>query len=309
MNSFRKVVVLVFFVAPVFQACEVVDPLAGEQYQKDIYIVGASERIATFNVPFGSQEGTFVSIAASGTKRVEQDVEITLRQTDSLIGWYNGKYMLDALVKYQALPGAIVNVSSWKATLPAGEIYTRFPFTINTSSLHCDSLYAIGMAIDAVSNYQKAGKGTDIIFVLKLVNDWSGNYQLEASKVKLRNDGGVWVEDGVPSDINVSRILTATSDSTVRFLHEATKETLAEYNTLWADQAAYYAALSSAGIQFVHTTGNNFRVEAWDSGGMPIVDGAAEYVTTGANPGFKFWYDFDDGVNRFRMEGVFRELK
>ncbi|GAP71602.1 hypothetical protein SAMD00024442_15_4 [Candidatus Symbiothrix dinenymphae] len=314
MNRFRKIAVLMLFVAPVFQACEVVDPLASEQYQKDIYIVGANERIATFNVPFGTQESTFVSISASGTKRVEQDVEITLRQADSLINWYNGKYMLDATVKYRPLSSALVTIPSWKATLPAGEIYTRFPFSINTSSLHCDSLYAIGMAIDAVSGYQKAEKGTELVFVLKLVNEWSGNYSLEATSTRLKSDdGGVtWVADGAPATQNYSRILTATSADAVRFLHGTTKETLAEY-TSWDPAGDYFAALERYGIQFVRTgaTGNNFTVAAWESGsgGMPIIEGTAEYVTVGFDSGFRFSYDYEDGGNRFRMQGMFRELK
>jgi hypothetical protein len=305
MDKIKKIAVFMLLTALVFHACEVVDPLADEQYQKDIYIVGANERIATFNVPFGSQEGTFVSISASGTQKVSQDVEITLRQNDSLIDWYNGKYMFNAKVKYQSLSPSLVNIPSWKATLPAGEIYTHFPFTINTSVLHCDSLYAIGMAIDAVSNYQKAAKGTDIIFVLKLVNTWSGNYQLEASKAKLKTDDGgtTWVEDGAPTTVAFSRILTATSADAVRFFHDATKETLAEYNTLWSDQAAYYEALERYGIQFIHSTGNKFTVEAW--GNMPILDGEAEYIDSS----FKFWYDYQDGASRYRMSGVFQRLE
>ncbi|GHT67869.1 hypothetical protein AGMMS50239_31830 [Bacteroidia bacterium] len=308
-KNIKQIIVFMLLAALIFSACEVVDPLASEQYQKDIYIVGANERIASFNVPFGSQEGTFVSISASGTKRVEQDVEITLRQNDGLIDWYNGKYMLDAKVKYQPLAPSLVNVPSWKATLAAGEIYTRFPFSINTSVLHCDSLYAIGMAIESVSNYQKAEKGTDLVFVLKLVNDWSGNYYLDATKTKLKDDGNSqWIDDGPPTSIRFSRILTATSADAVRFFHESTKETLTEYkNSSFDPSASYFEALGKFGIRFVRTNGNKFTVEAWDS--MPILDGEAEYVAGSVDSGFKFWYDYMDGANRYRMSGVFRVLQ
>jgi hypothetical protein len=289
-----------------FTACSVVDPMESEQYQKDIYIIGANERISSFSVPYGSGQEAFVSISASGTQKVDRDVDVTLKRNDDIINWYNNKYMLDAPVKYRQLDQAMVNVPSWITTLKAGELYTHLSFSVNTTGLHCDSLYAIGFAIESVSDYQMSESGTELIFTLKLANAYSGNYHLDATKTMLKeealDDGGTeWVEQGLPVPVSVQRTLTATSENTVRFFHEKTKETLAEYSNSWDPGKDYFDAIKNSCIQFVRTTGNTFTVEPW--GDMRIVDGAAEYE----NNIVTFWYDYMEGSNRYRMSGTFRK--
>ncbi|MDR3188993.1 MAG: DUF1735 domain-containing protein [Prevotellaceae bacterium] len=291
-------------VAQAFSACELVDPLASEQYQKNIYIIGAHERVSAFNLPYGDGQEAFVSISASGTKRVDKDVEITLRQNNDILDWYNGKYMLDAPVKYRQLNAALVNIPSWKTTLRAGELYTHLPFKVTTTGLHCDSLYAIGIAIESVSSYQQAESGTELIFTLKLSNDYSGTYQLDASKVTLRaevaDEDTTWVEQGLAIPVSIQRTLTATSHDAVRFFHEKQKETLAEYSNSYNPGKDYFDAIEKYCIRFVKAEGNKFTVEPW--GSMSIVDGEAEYNA----PVFTFRYDYMEGTSRYRMSGSFR---
>jgi hypothetical protein len=289
-----------------FTACSVVDPMASEQYRKDIYIVGANERISSFNVPYGSGQEAFVSISASGTQKVDKNIDVTLKRNDDIISWYNNKYMLDAPVKYRQLEAAKVNVPSWTTTLKAGELYTHFPFSVNTTGLHCDSLYAIGFAIESVSGYQMSESGTELIFTLKLANDYSGNYHLDATKTMLREealpDGGTeWVEQGMSVPVSIQRTLTAVSENTVRFFHEKTKETLAEYSNSWNPGKDYFDAIKNFCIQFVRTTDNKFTVEPWVN--MKVLDGEAEYK----NNMITFWYDYMEGSNRYRMKGTFRK--
>jgi hypothetical protein len=305
MNKIKNYIAVLLLTMQVFSACELVDPLASEQYRKDIYIIGAYERVSYFNLPYGNEQEAFVSVSASGTQKVDQDVEITLRQDNDIIDWYNGKYMLDATVKYRQLDPALVNILSWKTTLRAGELYTHLPFTVNTTGLHCDSLYAIGIAIDAVSAYRIADSGTELIFTLKLINDYSGNYQMDASKVTLKEEiledgSSQWVEQGLALPVSIQRTLTATSHDAVRFFHEKQKETLAEYSSSYTPDKDYFDAIEKYCIQFVKADGNKFTVESW--GSMSIVDGEAEYNA----PNFTFRYDYMEGSTRYRMSGSFR---
>jgi hypothetical protein len=305
MKKIKNYIVVLLLTMQVFAACEVVDPLATEQYQKDIYIIGAYERVSSFNLPYGDEQDAFVSVSASGTQKVDQDVEVTLRQDNDIIDWYNGKYMLDAKVKYQQLDPARFNIPSWKTTLHVGELYAHLPFKVNTTDLHCDSLYAIGIAIETVSAYQIAESGTELIFTLKLVNDYSGIYQLDASKVTVKEEiledgSSQWVEQGLAVPISVQRTLTATSHDAVRFFHEKQKETLAEYSNSYDPNKDYFEAIDKYCIRFVKAEGNKFTVESWN--GMSIMDGEVEYNA----PNFTFWYDYMDGSTRYRMSGSFR---
>ena len=159
--------ILVLFTIITFSSCHVVDPMSGEQYEKNIYIIGAYNKVSSFNVLYGNEESAFVSISASGTKKVDKNIEVILKQNDDLIEWYNNKYMLDQPVKYQQLDPELIQVPSWSTILTAGEIYTRLPFTVNTKGLHCDSLYAISFEIESVSDYQIEELGKELIFTLK----------------------------------------------------------------------------------------------------------------------------------------------
>lgn len=289
-----------------FAACSVVDPMASEQYQKDIYIIGANERVSSFNVPYGMGQEAFVSISASGSQKVDRNVDVTLKRNDEIITWYNEKYMLDAPVKYQQLESSLLDIPSWTATLSAGEVYTRFPFTINTTGLHCDSLYAIGFAIESVSDYSMSESGTELIFTLKLTNDFSGAYHLDATKTTLKEetlpDGSTeWVEQGMAVPISIQRALTAVSDNTVRFFHEKTKETLAEYANSWNPGDDYFNAIKKYCVQFVQVNDSQFAVVPWED--INIVDGEAEFQ----NDTFTFWYDYMDGASRYRIQGTFRK--
>ena len=305
MKNNKSYLIILLLTMLLFTACSVVDPMSSEQYQKDIYIVGANERVSSFNVPYGSGQEAFVSISASGTQKVDIDVDVTLKRNDDIIDWYNGKYMLDAPVKYRQLDPALVDIPSWSATLKAGEIYTRFPFTINTAGLHCDSLYAIGFAIESVSDYRMSESGKELIFTLKLTNRFSGNYHLDAAKIALKEetlpDGSTeWVEQGMAIPVSIPRALTAVSENTVRFFHEKTKETLAEYSNSWDPGKDYFDAIKNFCVRFVQAEGNKFTVRPWAD--FEILNGEAEYEDNM----FTFRYDYLEGANRYRMKGIFR---
>lgn len=306
MKNNKSYLIFSLLTIAIFTACSVVDPMASEQYQKDIYIIGANERISSFDIPYGNEQETFFSISASGSQKVDRDVVVTLKHNDEIINWYNSKYMLDAPVKYRHIESEFLNIPSWTATLKAGELYTHFPFKVNTSGLHCDSLYCIGFAIKSVSDYQMSESGAELIFTLKLINQFSGNYHLDATKTLLKketlpNGTTQWVEQGAPLTISVQRTLTASSENTVRFFHERIKENLADYSSSWNPGKDYFNAIKNSCIQFVKTDGNKFTVEAWED--FEIVEGEAEY-----DDGiFTFRYDYMEGSNRYRMKGVFRK--
>lgn len=304
--------------AIIYSSCEISDPMESEQYRKDVYIIGATEKVKVFNLAYGAEQETFISLSISGTHKIDRDITIKLEEKNDLIEWYNNKFLLDDSVKYRRLDSDLFTIPSWEVTLKAGEIHTNFPFSINSSSLHCDSLYAITFAIESVSDHQISESGHELIFTLQLTNPYSGEYNMDAKKFEvlqeLQTDGTTqWVEQGGGSTVNVMRILTACSANEVRFFHEATKQKLSEYGDSWDPDKDYFNAIENSCIRFVRNgDSNTFRVESWDL--MNVLEGEADFneeKIIGKEKNsiiytFNFWYDYMDGPTRYRMKGTFK---
>lgn len=284
----------------ILSACERVDPMASEQYRKEIYIVGSYNRVSSFDIPYGDNQEAFLSVAVSGTLPTERDVDVMLKRSDDIISWYNNRYMLDAPVKYRQLDTERIHIPSWRTTIKAGDVYARFPFTVTTTGLHCDSLYAIGFAIDSISDYQKSEKDTVVILTLKLTNEFSGIYLMEAAKSTLKEEDGQWIETGMPIPVIIHRTLTAVSSNSVRFFHEKQKETLSEYSNSWDPGKDYFHAIDNYCIVLSRIDETNtFAIMPWSS--MNILDGEATFD----DGTFSFWYDYKEGASRYRMKGTF----
>lgn len=303
MRKFQLYIILSLAASVLFTACEAIDPLATEQYQKEIYIIGSYKDVLESDLPYGENEETYVSIAVSGSQRIDRDVNVRLRHNDEIIDWYNNKYMLDAPVKYQRLDPELIDIPSWTTTIKSGEIYAHLPFTVNSAGLHCDSLYAISFEIESVSDYIKSEKDTSLILTLNLTNDYSGTYQLEATKSNLTEDeNGKWKEAGLPVPVSIQRTLTAVSANKVRFFHEKQRETYNDYVHSWDPGGDYFRAIDNYCVTFERTgETNNFTVEPW--GSMDILDGEATFNSNG----FTFWYDYMQGNTRFRMKGAMKK--
>jgi len=295
MNTLGKKTAFLLMSTALFSGCEKIDPLAGEQYFKQLYIVGASSIVSSFNVPYRSNPSdAYISIAVGGSLNIPRDVTVTVSHYDQAIDWYNDKYMIDAPVRYQALAMANYDVPSMSTTVRSGERYARLPFTVATQGLHCDSLYAVTFRIDAVSDHEKTKTDTVLILNLALVNDYSGSYQMDVTRTAMNLAGGAW-EKGASTTLSATRTLRAVDPNTVRFFNEARVEVRGGY----ASHEDYFDAIKKHCVTFAHTSNGNFAIAAWDE--LDIADpGSCAYE----NGTFTYVYDYMDGNTRYRMEGT-----
>jgi hypothetical protein len=281
-------------------ACENIDVLETEQYIKQVYIVGAADVVWPFDVTYSNEpQGAYISVATSGSKYIDEDVTVTLRHNDPTIEWYNNKYLYDAPVKYRKLDADKFTIASFQTTVKAGEVYARLPFTIQTGGLHCDSLYAVTFAIESVSRYEKNTVDTALIMNLNLVNEYSGTYQLAATRYSLAYDNTLG--DYIPNPngtYSTTRTLKAVDANTVRFFNEARAEARGGY----ASNEAYFTAIHNYCVTFTRNSGNNFRVVPW--GTLVIHEGECTYDEV---TGFTFRYDYQDGSTRYRLEGTLKK--
>lgn len=208
-----------------FIACENNDPMSSEQYEKIVYVVGASQNVITRELKYSSTEQeTFASVAISGTHAIPNDVVVNLKPQNSVIEWYNNKYKyLDSDIRYQIMPGGYYSISSYSTTIKANEEYARLPVSIVTDGLHCDSLYALTFAIESVSDYTFNQIDSALIMTFNFVNDYSGTYLFSGSRNTLDDNREVTAS----TSMSYNRTFTATNSSAVRFFNEQQSETIA----------------------------------------------------------------------------------
>lgn len=295
MNTLGKKIYLFILAALLFSGCEQINPLEDEQYIKQFYIVGANSIVSSFNVPYkAGTSDAYISIASGGSLNIDKDVTVTVKHDDQAIDWYNNKYMIDAPVRYQILDPSHYEIPSMAVTVKNSEIYGRLPFTVSTQGLHCDSLYAITFAIDAVSEHTKRQAYTVLILNLNLVNDYSGVYQMSINRSVMTLTNGEWVK-GVATTLSATRTLKAVNPTTVRFFNEARAEVRSGY----ASHADYFDAIKKYCVNFTQASDGGFTISPWD--GLQILDAGNCTYKDGV---FTYWYDYMDGTIRYRIEGT-----
>jgi hypothetical protein len=289
-------------------SCDRDDPLATEQYMKQIYMVGANLGVHSFNVPYSSQpQSAYVAVALGGSLNADHDITVSLAHDNTAIKAYNSKYMLDnAPVKYQRLPESFYNIPSLSGTIKAGDVYGRIPFSVTTQGLHCDSLYALAFNIASVSDYKQNEATPTLILNLKIDNAYSGSYQLEAVKYTVTPANTTTPETAElsePAPISSTRTVKAVNMETVRFFHEAKAESRSGYD----NNDKYWQGLLDFGVTFTKVAGSNneFTIKSWQEfskgtiGTLKILTGKANY----ADGVFSFWYDYMEGAMRRRIVG------
>ncbi|NMA73439.1 MAG: DUF1735 domain-containing protein [Bacteroidales bacterium] len=286
----NKNVFLLAIIIGLFMSCEQENPLENEQYIKEVYIVGAYDVVKKFDVPYGDEpQSAYISVATSGSLNIDQDVDVTLTDNPSTIDWYNNKYMIDSPVKYRELESEYYDFPSMATTIKAGDVYSRLPFYIKSSGLHCDSLYALTFKIESVSTYSKNTKDTVLIMNLNFVNEFSGTYQMTATKFTLDSEG----DELMPTSMNLLRAVKAVDKDQVRFINEALSEP-----SLTLSTEEYFKFIDDNCVVFSHQMDGTFSVLGWKN--LNVFNGTASF----ADDKFEFSYDYEFRGEKFRLRGT-----
>lgn len=282
-------------------SCSEESPIEGEQYIKQLYIIGATDAVKAYDVPYGDgPQETYITIATGGSQNLDKDVVVKLTTNDETIDWYNNKYMIDSYMKYSKLDDNNYDIPSMSVTVKAGEVYARLPFTVNTSNIDCDELYALTFKIESVSDYQKVTKDTVLMMNLNMVNEYSGTYMMTMTRYTIVNDK----ETDPQSLQNIERSLKATDKNSVRFLYGATSEKTSSYAT----RDDYFNSIDENGVVFYYDEATQtFKAKGWKN--MQIVDSDITYTYNSVleKGAFEFSYDYDNGGTIYRVKGTLKE--
>ncbi len=231
-------------------------PIDREQYKEEVYLVGAANQVYMPDVRFNKDtvQQTFIAVAVGGSRFISKDAQVSIAlASNSALSVYNNKYVAIGGVRYQLLPTGTYAIPSMDTVIKAGNVYTRIPVKINTSTLNCDSLYALPIKIKS-SDLPINAKDSVLLLSLNLTNWYSGSYQLSASVTNLSNN--------VETTLSTTRTLKAVNQYVVRFFNKNVAETSAN--------------LAGNGITLtVNPTDNSVSIASW--GTLVILNASGTY--------------------------------
>lgn len=288
-----RTIYMLGLLAGLFASCSKESPLDGEQYFKQVYIVGAYEVVQKFDVAYSDEaQEAYVAVATGGSQNVDKNVKVVLTHNDAAIDWYNNKYMIDAPLEYQKLEDEFCSFPSMSTTIKAGDVYSRLPFTVKTSELDCDKLYALTFKIESVSDYVKHPKDTVLIMNINLTNDFSGTYQMVAIRYTLTDND----EELTPSSVNMQRMLKAVNKDQVRFFNVTQNSDLSATGNITNEE--YFNSIDNNCVTFTRQSDGTFNVSSWKN--LPVSNGSVTFE----DDTFTFCYDYESGGKRYRLRGT-----
>ena len=176
MRSIYKIVVCSLLTLSI-TSCEK-DLLEKEQYQKEIYLIGAYNRVWTTEVSYSNEEvKTYFTVSSSGTLALDRDVNVKMKINEELVDIYNKKYwtVLNEDKYYKSLDTDLYSIPSLENTVikHAEGISAEVPVLIKTASLKIDQSYVIPVEIESTTGYPISESGYKMLILLKLKNDYS----------------------------------------------------------------------------------------------------------------------------------------
>lgn len=197
------------------------NPIDGEQYFKQVYLIGAQDLVREVELSYSSDfVETFITVSTSGSQPIEEDVSVKLKIDPKIINDYNEKYFeSDETEKFlQNVQEDLYNVPSLgKLTIVAKEgISANLPVFIKTENLNPDLTYAIPFSILDVDNYVINDNLRNLILKLKLINSYSGDYSMTGERINLSS--------GVMNRIQKNKSLKAIGVNKLRMFHSDSSE-------------------------------------------------------------------------------------
>ncbi|MCB6633329.1 BT_3044 domain-containing protein [Bacteroides faecis] len=280
MRSIYKLVVCSLLTLSI-TSCEK-DLLEKEQYQKEIYLIGAYNRVWTTEVSYSNEEvKTYFTVSSSGTLALDRDVNVKMKINEELVDIYNRKYwtVLNEDKYYKSLDTDLYSIPSLENTVikHAEGISAEVPVLIKTASLKIDQSYVIPVEIESTTGYPISTSGCKMLVLLKLKNDYSGNYQMS---------GHTTLEGETPKTIQKPKTIKPTGVNTVRLFYAMHNET--------DEKADIQTNTIELTISDQVVEGSNdvkkVSVKAWDAENGPVIidSGESTYNTTAKKFSLKY---------------------
>lgn len=250
-------IISILILAIIMMSCDK-KPIESEQFKKMVYLVGAQNPTQQLILDYSETEvSTFVSVATSGSLNIDRDVHVRLSSPSQIVHDYNNKFFEDDQVDLFLKP-----LSSSKYRFPDMEnlvirssdgVYGRQPLFVQTADLHPDSVYAIAVGIDHVSDYTINPNLDQLILTLKLKNKFSGNYSMTGKRKNLTSNATTVLQK--------NKVLTATGINKLRMYIGDNSENISTRN--------------SETILLEIQADNSVKITSWNS--LKVLNGTGVY--------------------------------
>lgn len=196
------------------------NPMDKELYKKEIYLVGANDRVWEIDVNYSDQiVENFFTVSSSGTLNLDKDVNVSIGIDENMVAVYNKKFLgeLNEDKFYEPLDQTLYKIPSMDhITIKYKEnISADIPVFIETKDLDADHRYVIPVQITSSSPYEVNESGRKMLIHLNLKNEYSGSYQLDGYMTELNTN---------PRRIQKVKVITATGINTIRLFYAMNNE-------------------------------------------------------------------------------------
>lgn len=204
------------------------DLLNEEQYKKVVYALSYDNNIFPYAYEL-KQEATmgYITLYCSGTLPAEEDFTIEMEDYPAMLDEYNKRiFDLDVSKYAQPLPADRYEIPSYSCEFKSGgeDSYTLFPIKVNANGLSPDTAYMIPMNIKSVSHYEINPNKQQILFQIKLKNEYANQQERTSYSMKGRKNGDplTAVKEFTPLTHNRVRIIpeALAGESNIDFINK-----------------------------------------------------------------------------------------
>lgn len=271
---------IIFSLVAAFAASCSEDILEKEQYKKEIYLVGAYDRVWTTTVEYSEEDvETYFTISSSGTLPLDKNVNVKLKINEELVDIYNQKYwtILNEDKYYKPLNQSLYNIPSLSNVLldHSKGISVKVPVFIKTKDINIDKDYVIPVEIESSTPYPVNESGEKMLILLKMKNAYSGSYKMDGYTYE--------VEDGEVLEmskrhISNNKTVTPTGINTVRIFYAMNNESDEETDIQTKTIQMTILDENYAGSDYV----KKVKVDAWhpatwSASGKSVIDTGKSY--------------------------------
>lgn len=262
MRTIYKLIPCFFLTLFAFACTENV--LDKEQYQKEIYLIGAYDRVWTTTVDYSQEEvQTFFTVSSSGSVGLDQDVSVKVKINEELVDIYNKKYwtVINKDKYYKNLAPDLYSIPSINNIIIKHDegISVEVPIFIKTKDLNIDDSYVIPVEIENTTIYPVNESGRKMLILLKLRNAYSGNYQMEGYITDKGKD---------PRHIQKIKEIVPTGLNTVRVFYGMNNESDEQSNIKSQTLELTILDENIAGSNCI----KKVAVKAWDEESLIVID-------------------------------------
>lgn len=173
----RKINVIFIVILFLFVSCSN-DVDYGEQYIKELYIVGSSQTLMYAFHEIDKASPGNISVYCSGSELPGKDVIVNYKVDKEYLDRFNrNEYGNEEENYFQIVPEDKVTFKQEQIIVKKGKEYGLLNFTIDTEGLDFSKLYVIPLTLTDAPGYRISETQSSTLYVVGIVNQYQGTYR------------------------------------------------------------------------------------------------------------------------------------